>query len=131
MGTSQNLERKGWTGTIDLEMRGHPGCVGPSRHLLLGDPRLLLAVPLVIMQTHSIPVKQVQVVDSHLRGRDCELRSGTAHTPGFQFLVRESSKQTRTPPADSPELFLEPVTRYFRFPPCSVQPGSPAAAAEQ
>ena len=65
---------------MHLEMRGHPSGAGPSRHLLLRDPRLLLAVPLAVMQTHSISVKQVQVVDSHLQGRECEPLSGTAHT---------------------------------------------------
>lgn len=58
-----------------------PGCAGPSDHLLLGDSRLLLAVPLAVMQTHSIPVKQVQVVDSHLQGTRYGPRSRTAHTP--------------------------------------------------
>lgn len=64
-----------------------PGCAGPCRHLLLVDPRLLLAVPLAVMQTYSIPVKQVQVVDCHLRGTEREPCSRTARppwVPGFR-----------------------------------------------
>lgn len=35
-------------------------------YLLLGDPRLLLAIPFVIIQAAAVSVKYVQVVDSHL-----------------------------------------------------------------
>ena len=38
-----------------------------TSHLFLGDSRLLLAVPLVIIQTVSIPVKYVQVMNGHLK----------------------------------------------------------------
>ena len=43
-----------------------------SSHLLLGDPRLLLPVPLVIKQTVSIPVEYVQVVNGHLKHTSTE-----------------------------------------------------------
>lgn len=36
-------------------------------YLLLGDPRLLLAIPFVIIQAAAVSVKYVQVVDSHLK----------------------------------------------------------------
>ena len=83
---------------MHLEMRGHPSGAGPSRHLLLRDPRLLLAVPLAVMQTHSISVKQVQVVDSHLQGRECEPLSGTAHTPSAPVLSPGSLQPDGDPP---------------------------------
>ena len=41
-------------------------CLRCAPHLILGDPRLLLAVPLIIVQTVSTAVKDVQVVDRHL-----------------------------------------------------------------
>lgn len=74
-----------WRGGTGLGLRAFgdarsPGCAGPSHHLLLGDSRLLLAVPLAVMQTHSIPVKQIQVVDSHLQGTRYGPRSRSAHT---------------------------------------------------
>lgn len=84
---------------MHLEMRGHPSGAGPSRHLLLRDPRLLLAVPLAVMQTHSISVKQVQVVDSHLQGRECEPLSGTAHTPSAPVLSPGSLQPDGDPPS--------------------------------
>lgn len=39
----------------------------PELHLLLGDPRLLPAVPLVVVQTAAVPVEDVQVMDRHLK----------------------------------------------------------------
>lgn len=36
-------------------------------YLVFGDPRLLLAVPLVVIHTAAVAVKDVQVVDGHLQ----------------------------------------------------------------
>lgn len=36
-------------------------------YLVFRDPRLLLAVPFVIIQTAAVAVKDVQVVDGHLQ----------------------------------------------------------------
>ena len=100
---------------MHLEMRGHPSGAGPSRHLLLRDPRLLLAVPLAVMQTHSISVKQVQVVDSHLQGRECEPLSGTAHTPSAPVLSPGSLQPDGDPP--SPGLTgTSPSARHSTLP---------------
>lgn len=82
---------------------------GPLVTSSLRDPRLLLAVPLASMQTHSISVKQVQVVDSHLQGRECGPLSGTAHTARAPVLSPGSLQPDGDPSPDSPELLCVPV----------------------
>lgn len=80
------------------------------------------------MKTHSIPVKQVQVVNGHLQGRGCKPRCETPTLRGLQSRIPDSPKQAGTLPPDSPELLVRPVTRYFRFPQ-SPAPSAPQTAA--
>lgn len=65
VGRNLDLEKRDWDGIMCVW-----GYAGTVDHLFLRDPRLLLAVPLAVVETHSIPVKEVQIVDSHLQDKE-------------------------------------------------------------
>lgn len=55
------------TETFSSPNWGIGGFSDPVIYLVFRDPRLLLAVPFVIIQTAAVAVKYVQVVDGHLQ----------------------------------------------------------------
>lgn len=67
-------------------------------NLLLGDPRLFLAVPFVIIQTAAVTVKYIKIMDRHLKDtekRFCHHFTDRTLTLTFTISENELSFKSR------------------------------------